>query len=161
MIDKWDRRFLGIAKETSTWSRDPSSKIGAVYVKDRRILSTGYNGFPVGVDDSEERYNNRPLKYELVVHAEMNGIYNATHHGVSLRGSTAYVYGLPVCSECAKGLIQVGVVRVVILLDSDVPDKWTESFKKTIDILRECDIIVESINIGNSCEIKLNHTRRG
>jgi dCMP deaminase len=161
MIDKWDRRFLKIAKETSSWSKDPSSKIGAVYVKDRRILSTGYNGFPSGVDDSEERYNHRPTKYALVVHAEMNGIYNATHHGVSLRGSTAYVYGLPVCSECAKGLIQVGIVRVVILLDKHIPDKWTESFKKTIDILSECDIIVESINYRNSNEIEFNHTSRG
>lgn len=161
MIDKWDRRFLNMAKEIATWSRDPSSKIGAVYVRDRRILSTGYNGFPAGIEDTEERYNDRPTKYQLIVHAEMNAIYNATDHGVSLRGSTAYVYGLPVCSNCALGLIQVGVVRVVILLDKVIPDKWSKSFEKTIDILSECDIIVESINVGENSEIELNHTSCG
>ena len=61
--------------------------------------------FQRGIKDSEERLNNRERKYELVVHAEMNAIYNASLNGVSLKDSTLYVYGLPICDECAKGII--------------------------------------------------------
>ena len=75
--EKWDRRYLDIAKSVSQWSKDPSTKVGAVLVRDNRIVSVGYNGFPEGVDDSEERYNNRELKYDLVVHAEVNAIISA------------------------------------------------------------------------------------
>ena len=113
-MHKWDIRFLELARHISSWSKDPSRKIGAVAIKDRQVLATGYNGFPAGVIDDEERYNDREVKYELVVHAEMNCIFNAGKNGMSLKGSTMYVYGLPVCHECAKGIIQTGVERVVI-----------------------------------------------
>lgn len=127
--NKWDQRFIDLAKQISTWSKDPSTKIGAVAVGSKsQILSQGYNGFPRGVADTEERYNDRPTKYKYVVHAEMNVIYNATFAGVSLDGATLYVYGLPVCSECAKGIIQVGIKRVVIYTDSDVPEIWNEMY---------------------------------
>ena len=119
----WDDRFIRLAKEISTWSKDPSKKIGAIIVKDKRILATGYNGFPKGIDDAPEKYENRELKYELVVHAEMNAIYNATFNGISLKDSTLYVWGLPVCSECSKGIIQVGINRIVMAAD-DVPQRW-------------------------------------
>ena len=126
---KWDNRFIDLAKQISTWSKDPSTKIGAVAVGSKgQILSQGYNGFPRGIADTEERYNDRPTKYKYVVHAEMNVIYNATYNGVSLDGATLYVYGLPVCSECAKGIIQVGIKRVVIYTDSDVPEIWNEMY---------------------------------
>ena len=127
--NKWDQRFIDLAKQISTWSKDPSTKIGAVAVGSKgQILSQGYNGFPRGIADTEERYNDRPTKYKYVVHAEMNVIYNATYNGVSLDGATLYVYGLPVCSECAKGIIQVGIKRVVIYTDSDVPEIWNEMY---------------------------------
>ena len=105
---KWDIRFISIAREYSTWSKDPSTQVGAVAVdpKTRRVLSGGYNGFPRGIEDTDKRLNDRDLKHSLVVHAEMNLIYNATRSGISLEGSHLYVWGLPVCSECAKGIIQ-------------------------------------------------------
>jgi len=135
MNSKWDKRFLLIAQEVSTWSKDPSKKIGVVIVRDRRILATGYNGFPRGIFDSEERYADREVKYKYVVHGEMNAIYNAVQHGVSLNESTLYAVGLPICSECAKGIIQVGINRVVVPTQI-VPDQWKEScaFTETLFI---------------------------
>lgn len=106
---------MQLAKEAASWSKDPSTKIGAVCIGSKgQVLSTGYNGFPRGIDDSLTRYYDRELKYKMVVHAEMNAIFNATYNGVSLDGSTMYVHGLPVCSDCAKGIIQVGVKRIVM-----------------------------------------------
>jgi dCMP deaminase len=140
-LSKWDERYIDIAKRIADWSKDPSRKIGAVAVGDKgQILSQGYNGFPRGILDSSERYNNRERKYQLVVHAEMNVIFNATFNGVSLDGASLYVYGLPVCSECAKGIIQVGVKRIVILTDDIVPDIWTNSFKITSEMLSEAGV---------------------
>lgn len=107
---KWDKRYLELAREVASWSKDPSKKIGAIAVGSKgQVLSQGYNGFPRGIDDSKRRYEDRAIKYKYVVHAEMNVIYNATYNGISLDGATLYVYGLPVCSECAKGIIQTGI----------------------------------------------------
>lgn len=139
-LDKWDQRFLKLAEEVASWSKDPSRKIGAVAIGAKgQVLAQGYNGFPRGIDDSEERYNDRERKYELVVHAEMNVIYNATYSGVSLDGATLYVTGLPVCSECAKGIVQVGIKRV-IMRDMEIPDSWQESWRKTQEMFDETGI---------------------
>ena len=122
---KWDIRFLKLAKEISTWSKDPSSKIGAVIVNDeRRILATGYNGFPRGIEDTEERLNDREKKYPLIVHGEMNALMNALYSGVSVKDATLYVYGLPVCPDCTKAVIQAGIKRVVMPPPELSPEKW-------------------------------------
>lgn len=144
-MHNWDKRFLGLAKEISTWSKDPSKQIGAVIVNDdRRVLATGYNGFPKGIDDSVERYNDREVKYQYVVHAEMNAIYNATYNGIALKGTTLYVYGLPVCSECAKGVIQVGIKRIV--MDGDaIPERWALSFEKSSKFFKEVGVSYEFV----------------
>ena len=130
--DTWVERYLQLAKHVSTWSKDPSRKIGAVAIGTKKqVLSTGYNGFPRGMADDEARYSDRETKYKYVVHAEMNVIYNASYSGISLDGSSLFVYGLPVCSECAKGIIQVGIKNVHILTEEPVPDVWTTSFELT------------------------------
>ena len=128
---KWDTRFMKLAREISTWSKDPSSKIGAVIVNDdRRILATGYNGFPKGIEDTEERLNDREQKYPLIVHAEMNALMNALYSGTSVKGATIYVYGLPVCPECTKSIISAGIKRIVISPDPYVYiTPWTEKWK--------------------------------
>ena len=143
---KWDKRFLNLAKEISTWSKDPSTQVGAIAVKDRKVLAQGYNGFPRNMKDLEDRYNNREEKYTYIVHAEKNVIYNATYNGVSLKYSTMYVYGLPVCAECAKGIIQCGVKRVV-MLEMIVPEKWRESFKNTKLMFDEAGVKYDSIKL--------------
>jgi len=137
---KWDKRFINLAREISTWSKDPSTKIGAVIVNDdRRILATGYNGFPRGISDNDWRYEDREEKYKYVVHAEMNAIYNATFNGISLNDSTLYVWGLPVCSECAKGVIQVGIKKIV-MPKLDFPERWVDSFRKSRELFLEAGI---------------------
>ena len=142
----WRDRYLDLAKQVSTWSKDPSRKIGAVAVGSKgQILSQGFNGFPRGILDSADRYNDRPTKYKLVVHAEMNVIYNATFNGVSLDGASLYVYGLPVCSECAKGIIQVGIKEVFIYTDDAVPAIWTEAYELTHSMFKESGIECEWI----------------
>ena len=77
-MNKWDYRFLKIAKEVGTWSKDPSTQVGAIAVNDKRIIATGYNGFPKGIKDTDELLSDRQAKLKLMVHAEMNMIYNAT-----------------------------------------------------------------------------------
>lgn len=139
----WDKKFLELAKHISTWSKDPSKKIGAVAVgPNRNILATGYNGFPKGIQDTPERLNDRETKYELVVHAEMNCIYNAVENGVSLKGAHLYVYGLPICHECAKGVVQVGIARVVIEDKLCAEQRWSDSFAKSKRIFYEGNVAV-------------------
>jgi dCMP deaminase len=131
LSNKWDKRYLALAEQVSMWSKDPSRQIGAVAVGSKgQVLAQGYNGFPRGIPDNPSLYQDRVLKYKYVVHAEMNVIYNATYNGVSLDGSTLYVHGLPVCSDCAKGVIQVGVKRVV-MPQQEIPDHWRESWDLT------------------------------
>ena len=140
IMTDWDARYLDLAENVSSWSKDPSRKIGAVAVGSKgQILSQGYNGFPRGIDDSIKRYNDKETKYRYVVHAEMNVVYNATYNGISLDGATLYVTGLPVCSECAKGIIQTGVKRVVMRA-TDVPEKWFVSFATTAKMFNEAGI---------------------
>ena len=148
-MKKWERRYLRLAREVSLWSKDPSSKIGAVAVsKTGQILALGYNGFPRGIDDSDERLNDKETKYKLVVHAELNCIYNAVVNGVSVKDSTLYIYGLPVCNECAKGIIQTGIKEVIIIHPDLLLQKWEESFKtsKTMFLEAGVDVIVYSID---------------
>jgi len=138
---EWDERFLALAKQISTWSKDPSRQVGAVAIgKNKEILSQGYNGFPRGIADSFTRYHDREEKYKRIVHAEMNVIYNACHNGVSLQDATLYVYGLPVCHECAKGIIQTGIHKVVMASES-VPKNWEDSHKKTQELFSEAGVI--------------------
>jgi dCMP deaminase len=150
LSSKWDLRYLQLAKEVSSWSKDPSTQIGAIAVGTKgQVLSQGYNGFPRGIEDRVAYYEDRETKYKYVVHAEMNVIYNATYNGVSLDGSTLYVTGLPVCSDCAKGIIQVGIRRVV-MIEQNVPQKWIESWKTTASMFEQANIDWEFINVSDS-----------
>lgn len=145
-INKWNKRYLDMAYLVASWSKDPSSKIGAVAVSPKgQVLSTGYNGFPRNIKDSSDRLQDRELKYKYIVHAEMNAIYNATYNGVSLDGSTLYVSGLPCCNQCALGIIQVGIKRVV--MEGDVTnDRWAESWALTKQLFEEAGVEWEFFN---------------
>jgi len=107
----WDERFMRLAAHVAQWSKDPSTKVGAVIVDSkRRVIAMGYNGFPRGVDDSPERYADREVKYAHVVHAELNAILNALG---PVEGCTLYTTLEP-CTGCAKAIIQSGISRVVL-----------------------------------------------
>jgi dCMP deaminase len=137
---KWDYRFLALAKHIAEWSKDPSTKVGAVIVDANRVVvGQGYNGFARGVQDTTERYNDRSFKYPLVVHAELNAILNAGHRA---KGGTIYVYPtmmMPAaCPECAKAIVQSGIKCVVYYQNDHINEsKWKESEKFTRIILYE------------------------
>lgn len=99
-----------MASTVATWSKDPSTKVGAYIVDEHnRPVSHGYNGFPKGMDDSAERYADRTFKYAHVVHAEMNAIISA---GRDLNGCTVYITHPP-CTTCLCAMKQAMVARVV------------------------------------------------
>ena len=142
--DKWKKRFLKLSKEISTWSKDPSTKVGALIIsEDKNIISTGYNGFPRDIEDTEERLNNRELKYKFVLHAEMNCILNALYNGRSVKDCILFVHGLPPCSECTKSIIQAGIKKVIT--DSKATDNWKESLKLSLEMLKEANVEIEFI----------------
>ena len=113
-INSWDRRFLAVAMQVSHWSKDPSSKMGAVIANtDQRLVALGYNGFPKQVEDCQSRQYNKKVKYEIVVHAEANALLIA---GSAAVGGTIYLYGpRPICARCAGILIQAGIKRAVAI----------------------------------------------
>jgi dCMP deaminase len=140
MVNHWAHRYLRLAHEVGQWSKDPSTKVGAIAIGDKgQVLSQGYNGFPRGIIDDERRYNNRETKYKYIVHAEQNVIYNATYNGVSLDGATLFVTGLPVCSHCALGLIQVGIKKVY-MPEQNIKTQWIESWELTKSLFQEAGV---------------------
>ena len=126
---KWDVRFLEMAEFVSRWSKDPSTKTGAVIVgPEREVVSVGYNGFARGVNDAPEKYADRDLKYKLIVHCERNAIIFADRAG--LKGSTMYTWPFMSCSVCAGMVIQAGIVRCVApSLPADKAERWAEDMK--------------------------------
>lgn len=106
----WNKRFMDLAEHVAEWSKDPSTKVGAVIVNEKRqVLSMGYNGFPRSVYDCKERYNDRSTKLKFVAHAERNALDNTY---TDVEGATLYSTLYP-CSDCAKGIIQRGIKQVV------------------------------------------------
>ena len=142
---KWHERFLKLAKEVSTWSKDPSTQVGCVLVKDKRVISTGYNGFPKNISDDFDRLVDRAQKYEIVVHAEVNAVTTAALHGVSTEGATAYITLMP-CSRCASVLINAGVNAVYVAGGTTIPDRWLENFILASKLLAEAGIVYEVID---------------
>ena len=142
MSDRWDVRFIELAKHISQWSKDPSTKVGCVVVgEDREIRSTGFNGFPRGIKDDEDRLSDRSKKYPLICHAEENAIMHAARVGVSLKGNTAYVTWPP-CSRCTRSLIQAGVSEVIYPANLEIPDRWENDFNIASGMMNEAGIIV-------------------
>jgi len=108
-------KFVPIAEAVSTLSKDPSTKVGAVIIDDdSNILSTGFNGFPRGVNDNEIRYKNRDVKLKYVAHAEANAIAQAARVGAKLLGSSLIVTALYPCSNCTKLIIQAGIKKIYV-----------------------------------------------
>ena len=114
----WDRLFFRLVYEYASKSKDPSSRIGAIIVKDKRPILFGYNGFPEGVEDTPERLNNREEKYMLVEHAERNALDMATRFGIKTEGGILYTQVHP-CASCAKGIIQSQIKEIVLHQPAD------------------------------------------
>ena len=137
IMDKWDIRFLALAQHIAAWSKDPSTKCGAVIVDEqRRVVGLGYNGFPRGMPD--KGYKDRDHKLKFVVHAEANAILNAV---AKVQGCTLYVWPIPACNECAKLIVQAGIERVVSPSPTQAQrTRWAGSFAAASIIFNECGI---------------------
>lgn len=142
-LDQWDRRMLDLASHVANWSKDPNTKVGAVIMQpDHRVASMGYNGFPRGVGDDEDRWSDRQTKERFVCHAERNALDNADQ---SLRGCTVYVTLQP-CADCTKSMIQRGILRLVTAVDTS-REKYYNDFKDhSLPMLTEAGVEVLEVH---------------
>lgn len=145
MEHNWHKYFLGLAQYVSEKSKDRSTKVGAIITgPDNEIISTGYNGFPRGVDDNIDSRHERPIKYSYTEHAERNAIFNAARHGTALKGCTLYInFSLHPCPDCARAIIQSGISTVIGVKDKPFSGKgnhWLESFKISEEMFKEAGI---------------------
>lgn len=154
----WDSYFMGIAKLVRERSEDPCCKVGACIVKNKKIISTGYNGMPSKSEhgiypwtkgDPDPTKN----KYFYVVHAELNAILNSEK---SLSGATLYVTKFP-CNECAKAIIQSGISNVIFTDDITIERlQKDDEFIATNNMLMNSGVVVSKyIDIGRSLEISI------
>lgn len=146
---KWDQYFKDMAELVARKSKDKFTKIGAVIVgPDNEVRSTGYNSFPRGLNDDLDERQERPEKYYWFEHGERNSIFNAARHGVSLKGCRMFLNcGVP-CADCARAIIQVGIVEVIMPQFESVTtaagnkQKWTDSAKRSLQMFKEAGVIV-------------------
>jgi len=143
----WDEYFLNISKLVATRSTCMRRKVGAVVVKNKQVLATGYNGAPTGISHCDETGCMRQKlgvpsgeRHELcrALHAEQNAFLQAARHGVSLEGASLYVTTQP-CSICAKMIINAGIKKIII--EGNYPDEFALQFLKEAGI----DLTVKKI----------------
>ena len=142
--DKWNYRFLQMAELIATWSKDPSTKTGAVVVgPDKEIRATGYNGLVRGVNDNVAGRMERPTKYDFFEHAERNAVYNACLTGTSLRGCTIFCTLTP-CTDCARAIIQAGIKEVVtyeyVSNANDPKNTWRDKLDYSAQMFEEAGV---------------------
>lgn len=141
----WNEYFSQIAHTISLKSKDPSTKVGCVIVdKDNRIVSQGYNGFVAGCDESKMTWD-RPLKYQLVIHSEVNAILHARQ---SLKDTKAYITHGP-CDDCLNLMLQSGIREIYykdpsIMRDRSKPEQ-REAIKRLIE---STDAKVDNVDTG-------------
>lgn len=135
----WDIRYVQLARLVASWSKDPSTQTGAVIVRsDNSVASLGYNGFPRGINDLPERYEDREVKYSYIVHCEMNAVLSA-HSPVT--GSTLYTWPFLSCDRCAVHMIQAGITRAVApSCPPDKADRWAAIFAETKSRFEEAGV---------------------
>lgn len=145
----WDYKLLSLTEVISLWSKDRSTKVGAIIVDNQnRILSTGYNGFPIDVNDNIDSRHERPTKYYYTEHAERNAIYSAAKNGIPLNGTTMYLLWKYPCADCARAIVQSGIKNIVAY-NRDFPGKkmdWDIHFNAAIEILKEGGVISKFID---------------
>ena len=138
----WDERFMQLALHVASWSKDRSTKVGAIVVGPDNIVRTmGYNGFPRGVDDNVEGRHDRPLKYRWTEHAERNAIYNAARTGVSLDGCRMYLPWFP-CMDCARAIVQAGISELIAMKPDLDHVTWGEDFRHALELFDEAGLTV-------------------
>lgn len=139
--NKWSARFLKLALEISTWSKDTSTKVGAVIMdKHGEPVSWGYNGMPPDIDDTIPERMERPAKYGWMEHAERNAIYQSNK---KMKKGHIFVTHPP-CADCARAIVKKKIKRVIVDkangLNSDFGKRYAESFKITMEMLNEAGV---------------------
>lgn len=166
-MNNWHKYFMELAMLTARKSPDNSMGVGCIIVgPDNEIRSTGYNGFPRGIEYNDER-RERPAKYAWTEHAERNALYNAARIGVSTKGCKAYVVctdrkrggGAP-CADCCRGLIQAGITEIVEM-DVPAPDEqderpWTQTVAVSIEMMREAGVVHTMLNDDYTVAVSYN-----
>ncbi|MBJ7448557.1 MAG: hypothetical protein JHC81_13570 [Brevundimonas sp.] len=146
ITDKWDERYVRLAAHIAKWSKDPNAPIGAVIVSPElgRIISVGFNGFPINIEDNEERLDDTETKLSMVIHAEENAILFA---GRAARDCHIYVVGKPVCVHCALLIIQSRITRVIAIKpDFSSDSKWNTPGKRALEMFTEAGVEFSEIN---------------
>lgn len=146
--ESWYEYLFMLSYAVAMKSKDESSKFGAIIVNDNKsIISTGYNSFPRGLNDSVKERQQRPDKYLYFEHSERNAIYNAARTGAHTEGCTIYTQGMP-CADCARAVVQAGIKRIIL------HQQWADEAKKLFDgweksqaaskvIFDECGVVVD------------------
>lgn len=153
--ERWDIHFLQLCVDHARMSKDPSTRVGAVIVgPDREIRSAGFNGFPHGIADTEERLRDRDVKLRLIVHAEMNAVLLAARVGTPLKGCVLYlaatddsgtVWGGCPCVRCTVEVIQAGIVEVVSFPRKAVPSRWHDDLTLAESLLNEAGVLYREV----------------
>jgi dCMP deaminase len=155
----WDNYFLDMAALVATRSKDPSTRVGAIIVRDRTVLATGYNGFPRGIADTPERLNDRDTKLKLVVHGELNAVLQAAREGISLKNSSIYVvaidaktgdrWGGPPCIRCTVECIQAGIIEYVSHPLRLAPERWHASCHEAGELIHEAGLRYREVELSH------------
>jgi len=132
--DKWNRRYLELAKFISAWSKDPNKQVGAVITEKNRVVGIGYNGFPRGIADTPYRLETKELKNLIMIHAEVNALYSSGG-----KGDTIYVYPCLPCSQCLGNIAQYGI-KTVVVPSIDLDSSW--NFDLTLELAKEAGITI-------------------
>jgi dCMP deaminase len=141
----WTDYFRTIVHTVKLKSKDESTQIGAVVVNsDNAIVSTGYKSFPRGINDCVSERQERPEKYFWMEHAERNALYNAARIGVSTKGCTMYLTCSVSCTDCARGIINSGISKVVMEREGGAKGPiWEGHEKRSLQMFKEASVEVE------------------
>jgi len=155
ITNKWDQRYLELAKHIASWSKDPSTKTGAVIVRpDKTVASIGYNGFPKSMPDNDNLYANRDEKYSRIVHCEMNAVLHAKEQ---LEGYTLYTYPFMSCDRCFQHMVQAGITRFVApVATQEQLTRWGPAFDKVRQYARECSVELVEVQLQQEQEGEVN-----
>jgi len=151
-MNQWERRFVGLALYYSSFSKDPSTKVGCVLVNDLNVpVGLGYNGFSRESDDAREFLEDRSKKYPRTIHAEENAIYNSTEN---VRGSVAYITHPP-CVPCINRLSQNGIkeVRFIVGDDEEFQKRW--NLDDSMDEIKRLNMDYEIYILNNHDKIEI------
>lgn len=148
-LTKWDLRFLKLAYDISNWSKDPSTKVGAVVALEKEILGVGYNGFPSAIEDTTDLLNDRSKKYPRIIHAELNAV---KHSKSSVQNATLYTWPFQPCATCTIQMINHGIKRIVAPTYEGDNMKWIEAFIDADALIIESGITLDLADLHETTQ---------